>query len=197
MQSPQFPAGCFADHVGFSWMIKDVGGVRTVAHGGNISNLQLSTFLMVPSRGFAITVLTNSGSGAGLGAEIEKWVLEKYLRLKAPDPVLVPLPEADLRQYAGRYESKLLAADVTLKGRGLEMQAGFNVKLEDYPEDQHELLKQILSARPRPVRLSTLGPDRVVSAGKGGGSRGEFLRPTPTADVKWLRWGGRLMVKAG
>lgn len=197
MQSPQFPAGCFADHVGISWMIRDVNGVRTVAHGGNISNLQLSTFLMVPERGFALTVLTNSGTGAALGGAVESWVLEKYLGLKEQKPNLVDLPLDDLRAYAGRYESKLLRSDIELKGKRLSMTTGFNVKPEDFPEEDRELLRALLATKPKPVPLGLTASDRLVTLGPGGGSRGELLRDAPGGDVKWLRWGGRLLARVG
>jgi CubicO group peptidase (beta-lactamase class C family) len=192
MQAPQFPAGNFADHVGLSWMIRDIAGVRTVNHGGNVSNLQLSTFMMIPERGFALTVLTNSGSGAALGAEIERWVLERYMTLAPTPPATVTLPATQLRAYAGRYESKLLVADITANGTALVLTSRFNISVDDVPEEERELVRQLLKARPKPVTLAPIGDDRVVADG---GSRGEFLRPHPGTPVRWFRWGGRLLTR--
>lgn len=193
MQTPQFPAGNFADHVGISWMLRDNGGVRTVNHGGNVSNLQLSTFAMAPAKGFAVTVLTNSGSGAALGAEIERWVLETYLRLRPTPPVTVTLPAAQLREYVGRYESKLFVTDIAANGAGLVMTTRFNIKLEDVPEDDRPFIREMLKTPPKPVPLAMRAVDRVVTDA---GSRGEFLRPDPDAPVRWFRWGGRLLTRA-
>jgi CubicO group peptidase (beta-lactamase class C family) len=192
MQTPQFPAGNFADHVGLSWMIRDIDGVRTINHGGNVSNLQLSTFMMIPERGSAITVLTNSGSGGALAAAMESWVLESYLKLTPSPPLPLALPAAKLRAYAGRYESKLFCADVAVNGSGLVLTSHFNISVEDVPEEERELVRQLLDAKPKPLRLEPLGDDRVVA---GGGSRGEFLRPRPGARVRWFRWGGRLLTR--
>lgn len=192
MQRPHFPAGNFADHVGLSWMIRDVDGVRTVNHGGNVSNLQISSFVMVPERRFAATVLTNSGSGGALAAEVERWILERYLGVAPKPPITLSLPADRLRQYAGRYESKLLAVDIAVGGSGLTMTSRFNVKLEDVPEEERDLLEEMLSAKPAPVKMGMLGDDRVVTDG---GSRGEFLRHNPAAPVRWFRWGGRLLTK--
>jgi CubicO group peptidase (beta-lactamase class C family) len=44
------------DAVGISWLLKDVGGVRMVGHGGS-TNGQRAAFQMVPARDFAVVVL--------------------------------------------------------------------------------------------------------------------------------------------
>lgn len=193
MQNPQHEAGCFADHVGLSWMIRDVGGVRTVQHGGNVSGLQLSTFLMVPARQFAVTVLTNAGSGAAVGAAVEKWALENYLGVKEEPPPLMKTSGNDLRQYAGRYESNLSMADMRVEGNHIVMTSGFNLKIEDYPKEEQELVRAFLARRPAPAKLGLYAPDRAVVVG--GTTRGEFLRARPGGPVGWFRWGGRLMRK--
>ena len=48
--------------MGLTWMLEDVGGVRTVRHGGGTVGQQ-TTLVLVPSRNFALTVLTNSEPG--------------------------------------------------------------------------------------------------------------------------------------
>jgi CubicO group peptidase (beta-lactamase class C family) len=194
MQSPQFPAGNFVDHVGLCWLIKDIGGVRTVAHGGNVSNLQVSTFLMVPERGFAVTVLTNAGSGGALGAQVQTWVLEKFLGLTETLPPTIDASPADLRQYSGRYESKLFVVEIGVSGRGLKMTSRFNLKLKDVPPESRDLLREFIKARPRPAAMRMIAPDRAMTLE--GGARGEFLRPGPNAPVRWFRWGGRLLTRA-
>jgi CubicO group peptidase (beta-lactamase class C family) len=197
MHRPQVPAGNFVDHMGLGWLLRDVDGTRIVAHGGNVSNLQVSAFLTVPARGFAVTVLTNSGTGGALSAEIERWVLERYIGIVQPRPDVLRLPGVDLHEYAGQYASKLSICDVEANGRGLRMSFRFNIKLEDYPEAERETLAQMLSNQPKSMRLGMLGPDRVVTLDSGRSARGEFLRPSPGAPVRWLRWGGRLMPRVG
>ena len=52
--------------MGVTWMLRPTAqGVRVVQHGGDLPGYH-SGFLMVPERGFAITMLTNSESGPAL-----------------------------------------------------------------------------------------------------------------------------------
>ena len=92
------------DHVGISWLLRDVAGVRVVAHGGTTHG-QLSAFLLVPERDFAITVLTNSTNGGQLHTAVARWALEAYLGVAEPDPEPLSLTEAELAPYAGRYRT--------------------------------------------------------------------------------------------
>src|SRR5262249_23325060 len=79
MQTPAVDAGP-GRWIGIAWMLRDVGGVRVVSHGG-ATNGQLSAFEMVPERKFAVTVLTNADRGAELHREVVRWALEAYLRV--------------------------------------------------------------------------------------------------------------------
>jgi hypothetical protein len=74
------PGGVLGDWVGISWGLRDIGGVRVVAHGGS-TNGQESAFEIVPARNFAVTVLTNSGTGMQLNRELVRWAKETYLGL--------------------------------------------------------------------------------------------------------------------
>ncbi|MFF0578287.1 serine hydrolase domain-containing protein [Streptosporangium saharense] len=89
--------------IGLPWLLEERAGLRLVTHGGNISNLQLSTFVMVPERGFAVTTLTNSAPGKALGALVTDWCLEHLLGV-APQPVRLPLREPG-PEYAGDYDA--------------------------------------------------------------------------------------------
>lgn len=64
----------WAAEMGLSWILKTYGETRAVLHGG-ATNGQLSAFLMVPSRGFAITVLTNADEGEILNNKVVNWAL--------------------------------------------------------------------------------------------------------------------------
>ncbi len=64
------------DAIGISWLLRDVDGVRVVAHGGNTSG-QDSIFEMVPERRFALTSLTNSGpNGSEFNEAIYRWAFD-------------------------------------------------------------------------------------------------------------------------
>jgi CubicO group peptidase (beta-lactamase class C family) len=198
MHSDLFPAGNFADSVGVSWMIRDVGGVRTVAHGGNVSNLQISTFLLAPAQSFAVTAMTNSTGGARLARDFEKWALERYLDARDELPELIHVDAADLAAYQGTYGAQLGRLEVAVRGRRLTLTSRFSVDMDEVPEEERELVRKMLAATPKPLTLGLFARDRVVvTGGPGAGTRGEFLRDRPRGAVRWLRWGGRLHRRTG
>jgi hypothetical protein len=201
MQRPHVEAGTLADFCGISWLLRDLGGTRLVEHGGNVSNLQLSTFMLVPQHGFAMTVLTNAGNGRLLGAELERWALQRCLGIVQEPPVFVTVVRngpAPLQDYAGSYESKLSVLEVTLRGAGLQLSSRWNIDIDSVDESEREMVRRLLAARPRPLQLRFTAPDRVaVVRGAAAGTRGEFIREPAGGPVRWLRWGGRLHLRAG
>jgi hypothetical protein len=94
--------GGATEHMGITWMLRHFGGLRVVEHGG-ATNGQLSAFLMVPERHFAITLLTNSETGGQLTGEITKWALEHYCGVNEPEPPHLTLSAEQLMTYTGRY----------------------------------------------------------------------------------------------
>jgi CubicO group peptidase (beta-lactamase class C family) len=190
MQSNLVPAGTLADHVGVSWLISD-SPVRTVAHGGNVSNLQLSSFVMVPEHDLAVTVLTNAGNGRLVSDEVQRWALQRFTGTVETPPVFADVDPNDLKQYEGAYASKLSELEVVARGRRLLLTSRYN--LDAVPESDREALRALLAAKPKPVELGLVAPDRaVVSRGPSLGVRGEFLRESPKGPVCWMRWGGRV-----
>src|SRR5262249_61099155 len=68
------------DGMGVTWMLRpSAEGVQIVEHGGKWEG-QISGFLMVPERGFAFTVLTNSEGGGKLVDELttDDWALRRF-----------------------------------------------------------------------------------------------------------------------
>lgn len=193
MQRAQAPAGCFADQIGLSWLLTDRDGHRIVAHGGNVSNISLSSFAMVPARGFAVTVLTNSANGRLVHDDVERWALEAFLGIRELEPETMDVSPAELRAYAGSYSSALQVVEVTLEGRRLKLASRYNIDPEDYPEEDRAEIKELLAHPPKPLMVGLAAPDvAVVVSGPGKGTRGEFLRDGKRGEVAWLRWGGRL-----
>ena len=196
MQEPtvETPGSALGDAVGISWLLEDVGGVRTVSHGGT-TNGQYSSFTMVPSRGFAVVCLTNgSPGGPRLYDAVTKWALEHYLGVKAEPRVPEQRPADALAQYTGEFETiavelRIVAVDgqldatITYKP---EILAQLREAGEDGPEDQ-------------PVyRLGLLpGGDRyVVVGGQADGMRGYFSRDGQ-GRVDGVHLGGRLAGRVG
>jgi CubicO group peptidase (beta-lactamase class C family) len=177
MQSPQAPAGGAIDAVGVTWLLRTVGGMRVVQHGGS-TNGQESAFAMVPERRFAITVLTNADRGAALHREVTAWALRHYAGVGEQDPALVDLPAETLAGYCGRYSAPLWDVAVTSRDGELIAQltrkAGFPTSTSPAP------------ASPPPVRVGVYGRDRLVMLDDPfRGERAEFRRH-PGGSIGWL-----------
>jgi CubicO group peptidase (beta-lactamase class C family) len=99
--------------VGLAWLIRRVGGHPAYYHGGT-TNGQKSALLLMPEHGFAVTVLTNSNTGAELHDAIVTWALETHLGITPPnaaDLVITVEPEM-LARFAGVYTSETERAEV-------------------------------------------------------------------------------------
>lgn len=182
MQKEQAPAGSLASFVGLSWLLRDVDGVRLAAHGGT-TNGQLSAFLMVPERDFAITVLTNANVGGQLHGKVVRWALENYLGLVDPKPSRLRLDQDRLAEYAGTYALSQMNVEVGVENGGLVLKIVPRSQLAD-ADSQPEL--------PPPYPIAFYDEDRIfVTKGPAALMRGEFLR-NKKGDIEWLRFGGRI-----
>lgn len=182
MQTPLLPSTGVSE-CGLSWSIMTVDGVRMIGHGGGTKG-QVSYLRIVPSRGFAVVVLTNSEEGDPLTYGTANWATKEYLGLALPEAVPLDLPEEALRPYVGRYDSAADALELVLRDGGLVLQVtnkgGFPTP--DCPP---------LSAPP-PVRAALYAEDRLVLVEEPfKGDRGEFLR-SADGSIAWLRLGGRV-----
>jgi len=179
------------DHVGISWLMKDIQGVRLVGHGGTTIG-QLSAFQMVPERDFAITVLTNSMNGGRLHSDLVKWALREYLALVEPEARPLRLAAAVLEEYAGTFRTE--GGNLILKVVGDHLEArskpsrktlkAMEAAGHPYKDDQP------------PIRIKILAKEQwVVTSAEGKGGRGEFVRES--GQVVAINLGGRLAQKTG
>jgi CubicO group peptidase (beta-lactamase class C family) len=179
MQSP-VRDGALDTKMGLSWMIQEIGGVRFVLHGGGTLG-QVSTFMMAPEREFALVILTNAAAGGAVMAETIKLALELFLDVKIETPALIERPEAELAEYAGRYDAALDAVELKVADGHLVMQViphgGFPTR--DTPA----------GPQPPPTRLKFTAPDRVAAIDPPFvGAQAEFLR-TADGGIEWFRYG--------
>ena len=180
------------DAVGISWLLGEVAGVGTVAHGGT-TNGQYSDFLLVPTRNFGVISMSNCGpNGSQLNHQIVRWALEHYLGLADADPEPIRLSDDELAPYTGRFETIAavveiaaedgrLSAQVTIKP---EMAAALREAGEEIPE-QPPIVLAILAGQ----------PDRyVVDEGDAKGMKGYFAR-SEDGSVDGVHFGGRLATR--
>src|SRR5207237_10743595 len=92
--------------MGIAWQLRDVDGTGTVQHGGG-TNGQLSLLMLVPARGFALSVLTNGSRGAELHRDVARLALETYLGVSEPEQARRPMSAEQLAAYTGRYTTRL------------------------------------------------------------------------------------------
>ncbi|MBA2278673.1 MAG: beta-lactamase family protein [Chloroflexia bacterium] len=103
MREPRVAAPTIDVAYGIGWALQEIGGVQIVRHGGATRGFNAS-LLVIPSRRFALALLTNCGHGARAMRQIERWALEHFrgVRLTLPEPV--DTPASALKAIAGTYE---------------------------------------------------------------------------------------------
>jgi CubicO group peptidase (beta-lactamase class C family) len=187
MQTPLFSKGSQGE-MGLTWMLEDVGGVRTVRHGGGTVGQQ-TTLVFVPARNFALTVLTNSSRGGELHTEATKWILSRYLGLADPEPAPLDAAAEQLAPYAGRY---------TAAGADLELRVtDGGLMLHQFPKGGFPKKGIPAAAPPPPVRAALYGEDLLIGLDEPmKGTRGEFIRD-PNGTIAWLRLGSRAHKRVG
>jgi CubicO group peptidase (beta-lactamase class C family) len=183
MQTNARPAGSMCESIGLSWMLDDAGrGHRLVKHGGSIAGM-LSSFELIPSLGFAVTVLTNADAGRESRQTIADRCQEHFVAFGKP-ALPAPIAVANLAEYAGRYHATLEHLDVRVDGGRLEVTGAPPPRFVVDPD-------RIPLPRP-PAHLSFVGRDKAaVLTGERRGERVEFLRDA-SGNVEWLRWDGRI-----
>lgn len=195
MKQPSIEAkgSALGDYVGISWLIEDVDGIRLVGHGGSTRG-QLSSFVMVPDRDFAVAVLTNcSPNGAHLHKEMTRWALEAYLDVIQRDPDPITLSDEELAPYLGTFET--VAATLTISAENGGLLGKVDVKPE-YLEELRAAGEEVPDDEPPlPIGLLPGGEDRyVITGGRGKGLKGYFVRNDSGA-VVGVHIGGRLATR--
>jgi CubicO group peptidase (beta-lactamase class C family) len=186
MRSNPGPGGTLfveLDGVGVNWLLRpSAEGVRVVQHGGDVPG-QHSGFLMVPDRGFAITLLTNSEGGPNLVDELftADWALRRFAGISNLPAAPIALTPAQLAPYEGSYTTEAIGPAGNLETGQFELTAA-NGQL-------------LATADGTPAaRLAFYRPDYVLILGPNGEpspSRANFVRGTG-GHVDWLLIGGRL-----
>lgn len=177
MQTALHPAN-LGREMGLSWLLKSIDGVSIVMHGG-ATNGQLSAFLMVPSRDFALTILTNAEEGGLLHDNVVNWALDHYLGLSESAPAHQARTEAELTPYLGVYDALMTSLELYCEDGLLMIQAtpkgGFPNK--DSPA----------SPPPPPSRAAFVGDDNIIALDEPMiNTKAEFLRDNE-GKIVWLR----------
>ena len=186
MQSHPGPGGTLfveLDGVGVTWMLRPTAeGPKVVQHGGDLTG-EHSGFLMVPERGFALTVLTNAEGGPALLADLfaGDWALSRFAGVHNLPATPRSLPASVLAGYAGHYVAEQIGFDGSPVSIGIDLipDAG---QLSGRVDGQEVL------------RLAFYRKDYTLvldPSGSATQSRINFVRGAD-GTVAWVRYGGRL-----
>ena len=188
MREPHAEAGSMCDSIGVSWMLEDLETAQpTIKHGG-ATNGHLSSFELVPSEGFGVTVLTNCDSGRELRDTVAAKLRQELIGPR-PEVSREPIEATNLGEYAGRYEQRLADIVVSVRDGALQVESRTPQRILD--------ARPLSSAGDPPVRVAFYAPDRaVITEPPRAGERCEFLRDD-AGQVAFLRWDGRLSPRVG
>jgi len=189
MQSRPGPGGTLIvelDGMGVAWMLRpSAEGVQIVQHGGSGAG-QPSGFVMVPSKGFALTVLTNSDGGAQLISELfyDDWALRRFAGVSNLPASPMTLSADQLSPYEGRY----VGEDISEAGNK-------GTTVVEFRAQGGRLDGRITAeGQTSSIGIAFYRPDFGLdfdAAGKSANTRSDFLRDGD-GTVQWWRRRGRL-----
>jgi CubicO group peptidase (beta-lactamase class C family) len=177
------------DAVGIGWFLRDVGGVRTVGHGGS-ANGQFAELLLVPEHDFAVVALSNAGpDGIPFNQAAVRWALETYLGVVDSDPEPLPFDAARARQVVGRYDIDVMTL-VIAADAGLTLEVGIKPEVRaasdaEMPPDYAPAAMGLLPGD---------GDEYIVTEGGLKGQRGFFTRDA-SGEVVSLDLAGRVFTR--
>lgn len=183
MQSPQFakgPASAPDEQMGFGWHLSTVDGETLLTHNGGALGF-LSALNLVPTRGVAVGILTNSASAAPLLQEVTDTALRLYAGLTRAPTAPSAGSSGDLGRYCGRFLAAGFSGwEITLDGDTL-----FRHPLDG---DGGRRAGDAVGV----TRMQPFAEDRFVDVAGPFAGRGvsEFLH-TDGGAIGWARVGGR------
>src|SRR5919107_704499 len=212
MRSNPGPGGTLLvelEGMGVTWMLRpSTQGVRIVQHGGNYVG-QHAGFIMVPERGFALTVLTDSDGGPKLLGELfaDDWALRRFAGVSNLPAEPHALTGRELAPYEGLYTGQVIdpvfSPSGTVVRTKIELKGTPNGRLHmrrtdslDAPvlDDPPDLTVTEDEPAVEESRLAFYRKDYVLvydQSGEPTFARANFVRGHE-GNVKWLRFGGRL-----
>ena len=182
MQTPQ--ATVWKDVAqGLSWRLETVNGLRLVSHGGGTLG-QVTHLTLVPERGFAVAVFTNSEAGGAVTAAVTDWALKMYQEIERPKPQPVEASEDQLAAFVGSYLRPMIELELGMLGGRLtgQMTIKQGFPTSDSPPPP----------APPPMTLGLCEDDRlIVLDGSAKGDTADVIRQAD-GSIGWLRFGGRI-----
>lgn len=184
------------DGMGVTFQLRpSAEGVRILQHGGDWGG-QHSGFLLVPERGFAFVIMTNSDGGPALVADLtaDDWLLSRFAGLHNLPAETRPLEATALAEYEGDYSLTAIGPDgatTTVTSRFAADAGRIRMTLLDFDGTPVEMPPEA------PQLLGFYRDDYALildGTGKPLGYRTDFVRDE-AGRVAWFRFAGRLSRK--
>ena len=181
MRVPQISMGRRGS-MGITWFISPTSDPVRFSHGG-ATHGQQATFMFIPDKDFAISILTNSDSGGVLNTNAVTLALELYCGIKPTLPQILHTPENELKEFAGSYRIGTEAFDLKIKNKALML---YPIPLGGFPKPD----SPPGPATP-PMRIAFYDKDQVIGLDEPlKNALGDFIRDEE-GRVEFLRISGR------
>jgi CubicO group peptidase (beta-lactamase class C family) len=183
MQTPAVPAQ-LDTRIGLAWWIREPQGVRSIGHGGGTLG-QITNLMLIPSRNFAISFLTNSGTGGLVMMDALKDAMPAVMGFREPEPTHIAMNAEDLKEYVGRYASVLDEIELSPGAEGV-------LSAQMIPHGGFPTKDSPPGPKPPPTRVAFVGADHAITLDPPLKDQHlEFLRGDRGA-IEWVRAGGRI-----
>jgi len=184
MRTPRVVVRSRYDAVGTGWLLRRHRGTQLVEHGGNVGNVQVSSFSLAPDLGLAVTTLTNSSGGDLVGTAVLEHVLD---RLGCPgQPARTALThDAALHELVGTYDGAQWTLEVTRESGALLVRQ----RMRSTAWPMTEAVRTTYEAAPQ--RLVLVDEDVLASAHDTHRAVADVVRDG-AGNVAFLRHGMRL-----
>ena len=121
MRSPIVPKAGTDLTMGLTWHLGKAGNLEFAEHGGG-TNGQISHLRLVPSRRFALAIVTNSGAGSNLNAAVLRAVMDTYFGVPDVLPERITVTGNDLAEYAGTFRRQFADVVISVDGDALKLE---------------------------------------------------------------------------
>jgi CubicO group peptidase (beta-lactamase class C family) len=122
MQTTQRRAANFSDEWGLGWRIQYIDGTKVLNHTGGTNGF-ITKNAIVPEKGVAWAIFTNSAYGGATFRPVERWLMEHVAGLRDHDPEIVPMADEQLERFAGTYTNPRSEITVEVRNGGLRVQS--------------------------------------------------------------------------
>lgn len=184
MHRPQVDINAYMGAVGLAWIMNDYDGVKLLWHNGG-TNGQCAVLTLVPQRGLALGMISNSGNGAVLNERFQKRVLRDFCGVVIPEPGAIASTADQLAAFEGEYKGTMNEIELRLDGGELMADIRY---VGSFPSDGHD-------AESAPAPIARCGEDELlVLAGPHKHTRADIIRDA-SGQIRYLRFGSRLHVR--